>query len=146
MNNKRQNENKGFTVFNPTTSLLKEQTSDQTGPYVIVDEEVSLPEVAGEVQSITKEIAGAFDVVNISAVERDEMVVELVSNGLVRNEVGLHLVRPIGINPNPDEKIDFLTSMKNSLEFDKALGIDPTRYKNKLEAIKTLEKLRHARN
>lgn len=64
-----------------------------------------------------KEIAGEYDVTNLSGYERVAMSQDLRDASLIQNDVMMTMIAPLSIGENMNDKTDFLSTIENAVEF-----------------------------
>lgn len=119
---------------NPTPSSI---SSDKTNT-----DSVSLSHAGKYAEKNWQAIAAKYDVTNISTHERGEMAADLMNAGLMPPGIGIALVAPIGLNHDPNTKIDFLDASRQSLSFGKAHGAPQEQILLMEKTVSLLEKIK----
>jgi len=88
-----------------------------------------------------QQIAGNYDVTNISTRERAAMTGELLESGLISSTEGMALAAPYSMNENLDTKRDYLTISREALAFSKQNGASPQQVELQQKIAGILEKL-----
>lgn len=118
------------------------RTPSPTSSDKVDTDSVSLSHAGKYAEKNWQAIAEKYDVTNISTHERGEMAADLMNAGLMPPGIGIALVVPIGINHDPNTKIDFLDASRQSLSFGKAHGAPQEQTLLMQKTVNLLEKIK----
>jgi len=89
-------------------------------------------------------IANRYDVTNISTNERGAMAQELSDNGLLPEEMMIHMVASLSMNENRDLKSNYLNITKESFLFAAKMGGNSEQLEIRSKMIELLGQLKSA--
>ena len=107
---------------------------------------VTISDAGYSAEAEWQKIANKYDVTNISTNERAAMAQELSDNHLVSNDVLLFMVAPLSMNENRDQKVNYLSMMRESFEVASNMGVSGKQLELQKERLSILERLNNLSN
>ncbi len=119
-----------------STKIYQSSLSSDVNSILLKQQEVD----ENKTQSKLQEIAGQYNVTNLSGNERLALTQDLRDNGLISNDVMMAMVAPLGVNEDMNAKTNYLKTMKDSLEFLSKQG-DSRQIEIQKQVVDILEQL-----
>lgn len=141
------NNQTAFAIQNKTTNLKNDNIDnrDSVENRFLQNDKVNISTSAKIAEGAWQEVAAKFDVNNISRSERGELASTLVSNGMIKSDVAMQIIKPLNINERSEDRTDFLSVMKGAFEFNQAAGLSRSQLELQMKAINVLERLNSLR-
>jgi len=141
------NNQTAFAIQNKTTNLKNDNIDnrDSVENRLLQNDKVNISTSAKTAEGVWQEVAAKFDVNNISRSERGELASTLVSNGMIKSDVAMQIVKPLSMNESSEDRVDFLSVMKGAFEFNQAAGLNRDQLELQMKAIELLERLKKLR-
>ena len=141
------NNQTAFVIQN-NTKIAKNDNIDNRDSVenrFLQNDKVNISTSAKIAEGAWQEVAAKFDVNNISRSERGELASTLVSNGMIKSDVAMQIIKPLNINERSEDRTDFLSVMKGAFEFNQAAGLSRDQLELQMKAINVLERLNSLR-
>lgn len=141
------NNQTAFTIQNKTINLKNDNIDnrDDVENRFLQNDKVNISTSAKTAEGVWQAVADKFDVNNISRSERGELASTLVSNGMIKSDVAMQIVKPLSMNERSEDRTDFLSVMKGAFEFNQAAGLSRDQLELQMKAIELLERLKKLR-